>query len=547
MVSWYDRIDVTADDPEDEVESDMKSSAGSTDGEDDKDSGANSTDVQDTVAYVPRTVYAVLNQAHLSIFKSARDAKACARPEHVIDVRAMHSAGRGGEPVLITQQNAEMQDGQSPSFCVHLQIANPDGPVPLAQIFCMPDRSARSDFIAFLNNVIDGLRGDKRLADTAVADIGGSSMAHDPNMFPQPPRTICVRAKAGQLCLTSVALDVPDEQTGVDDSAVKSCCKALTAACLACAQGVSTFSYCKEHTTEVGCDAAALSEMKEEEAVTQKAPDAGHLDRSEMRDAIELRPARWASSFPVRASKVQTWSVSGVSDSGTVSICDGSDVHNLEDQSGGTMCISVQKSISMPGNIDLPVKKFTTCPGEDLRCFEVESVVANENPSAHDTDECSKACKIDKACQGWVQTRPQAERDRKAKCCLKKEDVSGQCKADRCCDAHMKSMTKLGILQVDPAVPDANQALFGVVQLAEKEGKDGSDHQQWRVLPYLGSTTEAKLQLAKGELCLALERGQTTKLVLGKCEDNEDVLVFAFAGFSERGEQSRDLYEIKRK
>ena len=55
------------------------------------------------------------------------------------------------------------------------------------------------------------------------------------------------------------------------------------------------------------------------------------------------------------------------------------------------------------------------------------------------------------------------------------------------------------------------------------------------------------MQLAKGELCLALERGQTTKLVLGKCEDNEDVLVFAFAGFSERGEQSRDLYEIKRK
>ena len=54
------------------------------------------------------------------------------------------------------------------------------------------------------------------------------------------------------------------------------------------------------------------------------------------------------------------------------------------------------------------------------------------------------------------------------------------------------------------------------------------------------------MQLAKGELCLALERGQTTKLVLGKCEDNEDVLVFAFAGFSERGEQSRDLYEIKR-
>ena len=63
------------------------------------------------------------------------------------------------------------------------------------------------------------------------------------------------------------------------------------------------------------------------------------------------------------------------------------------------------------------------------------------------------------------------------------------------------------------------------------------------MLPHSGSTTEAKLQLATGELCLALEHGQTSKLVLGKCADNENVVVFTFAGFAESGGKSRDLYE----
>ena len=64
------------------------------------------------------------------------------------------------------------------------------------------------------------------------------------------------------------------------------------------------------------------------------------------------------------------------------------------------------------------------------------------------------------------------------------------------------------------------------------------------MLPKEGSTTDAKLQLAKGKLCLAVQKGQKSgKLVLGKCESNEAV-VFAFAGFAEPGEEaSRALYE----
>ena len=127
-VSWYDRIDVNVGEDDLEVGSE---------GSDDSSGSAGKSE-SDNTAYVPRSVYAVLNQAHLSIFKSRQDADMCKEPDHVIDVDTMHSAGRGGEPVLISQQNAELQSGESPSFCVHLQLANRSGPMPQTRIFCVP-------------------------------------------------------------------------------------------------------------------------------------------------------------------------------------------------------------------------------------------------------------------------------------------------------------------------------------------------------------------------------------------------------------------------
>ena len=51
------------------------------------------------------------------------------------------------------------------------------------------------------------------------------------------------------------------------------------------------------------------------------------------------------------------------------------------------------------------------------------------------------------------------------------------------------------------------------------------------------------MQLAHGGLCLALEHGQTVKLVLGDCEGDDNAIVFTFAGFADSGKKSRDLYE----
>ena len=59
---------------------------------------------------------------------------------------------------------------------------------------------------------------------------------------------------------------------------------------------------------------------------------------------------------------------------------------------------------------------------------------------------------------------------------------------------------------------------------------------------HAGSTTEAKLQLAHGGLCLALEHGQTVKLVLGDC-GYDYAIVFTFAGFADSGKKSQNLYE----
>ena len=131
----------------------------------------------------------------------------------------------------------------------------------------------------------------------------------------------------------------------------------------------------------------------------------------------------------------------------------------------------------------------------------------------------------------------------------------------------MKSMSKPGVVEADPAQPsEHNGAQFGVIQLEEGELSpfafgplaslrslspqifnelrltqpfsyqlltQPSKFVYFRlgfrmakmvqttsngVLPRQGSTTEAKLQLAHGGLCLALEHGQTVKLVLGDCD-----------------------------
>ena len=448
-VNWYTRIEAKGQLEENKA------------GGEDTSAGGGSGDP--AVAYVPETVYAVLNQAYLSIFTSSHDAKMCNKPQLVIDTKSIHSAGRGGEPVLITQQNAEMQEGENPTFCVHLGMLNTEGPVAKTKIFCMADRQLRSDFISYLNNIIDGLKTSKRSIENVQAHETRPRQ-REGDLFPQPPRTICKGASPTEICLTSMLVDDLADESGEVDDSVQSCCKTATAECLACTEGRSILDFCKENPSIVGCNAEVSDEALRGAGTTVSNNIADH-QRS--RDTIVLAPAIWVGSFPVRAKKEQTWSVSGVSNTGTVTICQKSshDSSLLDQEPNADMCLSVRKSTSMPGMVDLPIRKFTECPGEDLRCFEVPDVVVRQSPSAKDTVACSKACKEDAKCNGWVQTRPDVTGNGKAKCCLKAEDTSSECKASRCCDSHMKSMTKPGVVQLDPS---ANPKLTGVIELDEK-------------------------------------------------------------------------------
>ena len=75
---------------------------------------------------------------------------------------------------------------------------------------------------------------------------------------------------------------------------------------------------------------------------------------------------------------------------------------------------------------------------------------------------------------------------------------------------------------------------------------EGSKYQQWVVLPQEGSSTRARLRLAKGNFCLTLEQGSDAGLVLDECKQGA---TFTFSGFSDDGDKqgARQVFEKSKK
>ena len=360
-------------------------------------------------AYVPRSVFAVLNQRYLSQFASEADAQACAPPAKApIDLRLVRGAGQGGEPVLVS-----MQEGAS--FCVHLRMKN-DGPRAETKVFCMSDRKDRRDWLDYVQDVVKNNAEDRTFATMEAHGRQPSPDAIARGMFPQPPRTICVGAPPAGPCMTSVP------------------------------------------------QVAANADGTDEVSGTESSP----TPQTSL-DAVKLSPARWLASFPIRARDEQTWTVSVATDASSSEAVDTVHICNQAAAPAGAagveMCLTALDKMDTTGAIQLPPRRYTSCPGGNLRCFNVEKVRLGMLPTAEDSHACHAACKGNDKCKGWVYTRPEATGTGFAKCCLKARDVSSTCESNRCCDAHMKTELKRGLVISDSAeVP----RISGVLKLAPK-------------------------------------------------------------------------------
>ena len=184
--------------------------------------------------------------------------------------------------------------------------------------------------------------------------------------------------------------------------------------------------------------------------------------------AVVLAQTRWLSSFPVRALREQTWHVAPAGgegeDASSVTICSqlgsgksGStneaidkDEEDIEPPTA-SLCLGVVGSVTVPGRVPLPPRRFYACPGSDLRCFDVSGIRVGMRPTANDTFACSSACDAEAGgmCKGWVFHRPESTKNKVARCCLKKEDIFDACFQNHCCDAHMASETKAGLVTED--------------------------------------------------------------------------------------------------
>jgi hypothetical protein len=287
-----------------------------------------------------------------------------------------------------------------------------------------------------------------------------------------------------------------------------------------------------------------------------------------------MNPIRWVRSAPIKASKDQSWEVIPVA---KPEIDDASKKKQEKQgilgkevapavricQTGENLCLTLDPKVKVLGQVPLPPKRFFKCDGGDYKCFDITSQKVGMHPTKMDTVSCQQACDTmntaaksiseqgvrssSPKCEGWTYIRPESVLAEfgtpYARCCLKNVTVApSQCKSNRCCDSHMGSDTKPGMVEENaghmPGIPDRV-----IMREAHEAGADWRTQQHWEINP-VGkgeyANTHCQLKLVYGGLCLSRNErptpGGRDGLVMTKCVDGNEATIppaqiFKFNGF----------------
>ena len=481
--------------------------------------------------------FAVLNAGYFSVFQNLEAAKQCSKPMVIHAVKDIVEVRTASEYSLTSQRKGiEGSGGDAPAagmdycFRITTKVASerPD-------VYCCGLHAERSQWVSSIRDQV------KAQQVASHGDLQETPTLHTAfsKIFPPAPNTIC-GLKAGSPCLTALDADVPATNTSAGN--------------------------------ESSVDAPGM----------------------EAKDALAaMKPIRWARAMPIKAAAGQEWVVTPVSKhdqkaakdeaKGTKApknpVSDAVTLCVKGDDGGGLRCLSLEPKVRVMGQVPLPPKRFYKCDGGDSKCFDVTTHKVGMLPGKHDTDSCQKACDVmnQKAnaigpdgqrstsphCQGWTYIRPEsvlAEYGTQyARCCLKNATVSSsQCHSNRCCDSHMSSDSKPGMVDVDAGVtPGIPERL--VMKGKHDSGAAWRHTQQWEINP-VGkgeyANTHAQLKLVYGGLCLArMDRPSKhgmDGLVMAPCVDGtkEDIpssQIFHFHGFKPPAQDDEGEKENVRK
>lgn len=256
---------------------------------------------------------------------------------------------------------------------------------------------------------------------------------------------------------------------------------------------------------------------------------------------------------------------------GAVRIC------NVPRNGAAKRCLTLEPSVQKQGLIPKPPRRFQYCPGNNLKCFNIESIRQGMKPFKGMSKPCQDACDAENAkavevkedgstsgtankpCAGWNFMRAEDAvnygGNGYARCCLKNATTS--CTVNTCCDVHFEDEKMHGLVTLDAGkTPGIVNHI--VMKDQHEPNAPWRTTQHWEIIPVGSgaySNTHAQLKLVYGGLCLS-RTDESSKndddsnnenrrygLTLVKCIDPEkpsEVIdipknqIFAFHGFAEK-------------
>jgi len=511
-------------------------------------------------------VFGVLNADYFSVFDNLQAAQNCEKPMIIHSVKNMVEV-RSASQYFITSQKAGIDGsggGAPPAkgmeYCFRvvsksLKISTSPASKRDVDVYCTEMHSDRVQWV-------ESTRKQMELKQVTSLDGTKDSESVELRMkatklFPPAPKSICGE-KSGSPCLTSLPVNVPPPNATEDFKAQPAL--------------------------------AVMEQPRYSRAVPIKAAydQKWEVERVSLADLLtekdqDGKPLEDKKSSPKKKGSLLDSKVAKSKDNhpGAVRIC------NVPRNGATKRCLTLEPSVQKQGLIPKPPRRFQYCPGNNLKCFNIESIKQGMKPFKGMSKPCQDACNAENAkavevkedgsteatankpCAGWNFMRAEDAVNYGgngfARCCLKNTTDASSCRTNTCCDVHFEDEVMHGLVTVDAG---KTPGIINRIVMKDKHEPNAPwrTTQHWEIIP-VGtgeySNTHAQLKLVYGGLCLSRtdessgsaddsnSEDRKYGLTMVKCVDPKkpsEVIdipknqIFAFHGFAEESAELKPAF-----
>lgn len=507
----------------------------------------NKMNVDGQVVRTVDPVFGVLNADYFSVFGSLEAAQNCEKPMIIHSIKNIIEV-RPASEYFITSQKAGIDGsgggappakGMEYCFRVVSKVKSVKATTnkPKVDVYCTELHSDRIQWVESTR---------KQMELKQIASLDGSQDVElklkASKLYPPAPKSICGESP-GSPCLTSLPVNIPPANA-TEDFKVKPALAAMEQPRYSRAAPIKAAFDQKWEVERV----SLADQLKE------KDEEGKPLDGKKGKEKNIFVAQKLEGNHP-----------------GAVRIC------NVPRNGEGKRCLTLDPSVQKMGLVPKPPRRFQYCPGNNLKCFNIESIKVGMKPFKGMSKPCQDACdaenakavkvnedgsttEMPKPCQGWNFIRAEDAMslggNTFARCCLK--NATTTCTANTCCDAHFEDEKMHGMITLDAG---KTPGIVNHIIMKEKHEPNAPwrTTQHWEIIPVGAgeySNTHAQLKLVYGGLCLSRTDESSSKsggdasnsvdgkygLTMVKCVNPEKAdeisdipknQIFAFHGFAE--------------